>query len=417
MRIAFLTPEFVTEPYFSGGLANYIYRLCTALLQRGHEVHVITYSEQDDSECDYQGIQVYRISASEKALARLNALTFSRLRSTTKWLVLSYQYYAKLRELHRRRPLDIVQYANYNFCGLVSSLLLPLPAMLRISTYSPVWHDRLGARRTADMKAVEWLERFQLYLSKNIYAPSYTLKRMVEQQAGVKGIAVIRTPVFIETRDWDNSVYGGKFQGKQYLLFIGRFQLHKGFHILAQALPRLFKLHPDCCAVLAGLDIPTPMAESMKDYARSLCGEYADRLIFIGQIAHEQLYPVIKGARLVVLPSLIDNLPNACLEAMALGKPVVGTRGASFEEMIREGETGFLVTPGDSAALADKLCEAWVHPQLEEIGRAAQADAQAYDPDETVQALLDYAQEVIDQSRLHFRRRRADRAYAGRESI
>ena len=112
MRIAFLTPEFVTEPYFSGGLANYIYRLSTALVQRGHEVHVITYSQQDAAECDHQGIHVYRICASEKALAWLNVVTFSRLRSTTKWLVLSYQYYAKLRELHRRRPLDIVQYRN-----------------------------------------------------------------------------------------------------------------------------------------------------------------------------------------------------------------------------------------------------------------------------------------------------------------
>jgi glycosyltransferase involved in cell wall biosynthesis len=97
----------------------------------------------------------------------------------------------------------------------------------------------------------------------------------------------------------------------------------------------------------------------------------------------------------VVLPSLIDNLPNACLEAMALGKPVVGTRGASFEEMIRDGETGFLVPAGDAEALADTLCAAWREPRLDEIGRAAAAAVQAYAPQETVQAFLDYAQEII----------------------
>jgi len=107
------------------------------------------------------------------------------------------------------------------------------------------------------------------------------------------------------------------------------------------------------------MDIATPLAPSMRNYMSAICGEYADRLIFIGQIPHEQLYPVISGARLVVLPSLIDNMPNACLEAMALGKPVVGTRGASFEEMIRDGETGFLVPAGDAGALADTLCSAW----------------------------------------------------------
>ena len=47
----------------------------------------------------------------------------------------------------------------------------------------------------------------------------------------------------------------------------------------------------------------------------------------LDKLPHRQLYPVIAGARLVVLPSLIENLPNAGLEAMALGRAVIGTAG------------------------------------------------------------------------------------------
>jgi glycosyltransferase involved in cell wall biosynthesis len=75
---------------------------------------------------------------------------------------------------------------------------------------------------------------------------------------------------------------------------------------------------------------------------------------------------------------------------MALGKPVIGTIGASFEEIIIDGETGFLVPAGSMDALAAKLNEAWVHPRLDEIGRAASKKMEEFVPDRTVQDLLDY---------------------------
>jgi glycosyltransferase involved in cell wall biosynthesis len=419
MRIGFLTPEFVTERYFSGGMANYVYRISRALVSRGHEVRVITFSEEKPAEFDYKGIGVCRINNNQKMVSWLNRLSFSKRRSSMKLLALSWEFYKKLKELHLRYPFDLVQYSNYNSGGLVSSLLLDVPYVLRISTYTPVWHECLGVKRTPDMRTVEWMERLQLRVSRNIYAPSTTLKRMLEEQTSARNVGVVRTPFFIETESWDSSLYEKELQGKAYLLFFGRFQLHKGIHILAQALPRFFKNNDGCSAVCVGLDLATPLAPSMRDYVSASCGEYANRLIFLGQIPHEQLYPVISGARLVVLPSLIDNLPNACLEAMALGKPVVGTRGASFEEMIRDGETGFLVPAGDAGALADTLCSAWREPRLDEIGRAAAAAVQAYAPEETVQAFLDYAEGIISRRRTgrQARRSRAEELCARRHSV
>jgi glycosyltransferase involved in cell wall biosynthesis len=419
MRIGFVTPEFVTERYFSGGLANYVYRISRALVSRGHEVHVITSSEEKPAELVYKGIGVCRINNNQNMIAWLNRLSCAKLHSSMKLLALSWEFYKKLKELHHRHPFDLVQYSNYNSGGLVSSILLDVPFMLRISTYTPVWHECLGVKRTPDMRTVEWMERLQLRVSKNIYAPSTTLKRMLEEHASARNVGVVRTPFFIETESWDSSLYAKELQGKPYLLFFGRFQLHKGIHILAQALPRFFKNNDGCSAVCVGLDLATPLAPSMRDYVSAICGEYADRLIFLGQIPHEQLYPVISGARLVVLPSLIDNLPNACLEAMALGKPVVGTRGASFEEMIRDGETGFLVSAGNADALADTLCAAWREPRLDEIGRAAAAAVQAYAPEETVKAFLDYAQGSISRCRTgrQARRSRAEELCARKHSV
>jgi glycosyltransferase involved in cell wall biosynthesis len=199
----------------------------------------------------------------------------------------------------------------------------------------------------------------------------------------------------VETRDWDNSVYDRFLKGKKYLLFFGRFQKHKGFPTLAQALPRFLAQYPDAYAALVGRDMESSLAPSMADYARARCGSSAERLVVLENLPHRQLYPVIAGAHLVVLPTLIDNFPNACLEAMGLGKVVIGTLGTSFDEMISEGTTGFLVGPNDSEALAEKIISAWIHPKLEEMGDAARQKSLEFSPERTVEAHLTYYREIL----------------------
>jgi glycosyltransferase involved in cell wall biosynthesis len=393
LRIGFVTPEYITESYFSGGLANYIYRVAKALVSLGYEIHVITLTEHDEIEFDREGVRVHRVAVG-KLQQWLNKLTRWRLPGTTRCLDFSVQVYRKLKLLNTHKPFDIIQFPNYLACGLVSGFLLGIPYSTRISSYRPVWNEQTGAKRNLDARAIEWLEWLQLRLSEHIYAPSYTLQKMLAQQAHIQNVEVIRTPFYLETTEWDTSIYDACLKDKDYLLFFGRFQLHKGFHILAQALPHVLEQYPDCYVVCVGLDLPSALAPSMKEYTRSLCGEHAEKLIFLGQTPHSQLYPIIAGAKLVVLPSLIDNLPNACLEAMALAKPVLGTIGASFDEIIVDEETGFLVPAGDVEALAKKIGEAWTHPKLHEIGQAAQFKMQEFSIDQTVQELLKYYQTI-----------------------
>ncbi len=64
---------------------------------------------------------------------------------------------------------------------------------------------------------------------------------------------------------------------------------------------------------------------------------------------------LLAAARVVLLTSDEEGLPNVLLEAHAMGKPVVATRVGGVAEVVEEGVTGFLVPPGDGAALADRL--------------------------------------------------------------
>jgi glycosyltransferase involved in cell wall biosynthesis len=395
LRIAFGTQDFVTEPSFDSGIANYVHRTASWLAAMGHDVHVIALSTVDQAEFDYDGIKVHRVPFGENWL-QLNRLTRYRLTTTMHLLAASSEIYRKLKQLHQQQPLHLVQFPNSSYCGLVSMLFLPVPRVLRASWYEPAWNDSDRLRRSLDTRIVALLERFQFTLSPHIYAPSVRLQKLLTEEAGLKNVRQMPSPFFLECRDWDYSVHNALTRGRKCLLFFGRFELRKGFQTLARALPRFLQEHPEASVVLVGRDKESAIAPSMAEYARSLCGDLAPRLIVIDQIPHRQLYPIIEDAHLVVLPSLIDNMPNACLEAMALGKVVIGTFEGSFDELIDDGVNGFLVSADDVNALTKKLSEAWTSPNLAEMGNAARLRIDDFLPDKTTGSLLRYYRQIVE---------------------
>ena len=394
LRIAFATPDYVTEKDFDSGIANYVHRVAKVLAEMGHDVHVLTKSEVDQAGFEHQGVTIHRVAFS-KTWLKLNRLTRYRLTTAIHLLALSSGVYWRLKRLNTQRPFHLVQFPNCSYCGLFSILFLGIPHVLRTSWYQPVWNRSDGVKPGMDARAVELLERLQFWLSPYIYSPSHSLQRILAEEVGLERVRVIPTPYHMETPDWDRSVHTELLKGRKYLLFFGRFELRKGFHILAQALPRFLEQCLDAQVVLVGRDMESSLAPSMAEYARSLCGQAAERVTFIKRLPHSQLYPIIAGAHLVVLPSLVDNFPNVCLEAMALGKPVIGTSGASIDELITDEETGFLVNANDAVVLAEKIIYAWTHPRLGEIGQAAQRKTLEFAPEKTVDSLLTYYREIL----------------------
>jgi glycosyltransferase involved in cell wall biosynthesis len=73
----------------------------------------------------------------------------------------------------------------------------------------------------------------------------------------------------------------------------------------------------------------------------------------------------------VILPSINEGTPVTAIEALAVGRPVVATRVGGVPDVVRDGETGFLVPPGSTDELAERLAELARDPELRErLGRA-----------------------------------------------
>jgi glycosyltransferase involved in cell wall biosynthesis len=119
-------------------------------------------------------------------------------------------------------------------------------------------------------------------------------------------------------------------------------------------------------------------------------------VLYFDRMPHASLYPIIEHAEAVVLPSRIDNFPNTCLEAMSLGKIVVGTRGASFDQLIDDGESGFLCEIDDRKSLLAAIERALATDDADAIGARARARIEELRPDLAGARLVEAYEELLE---------------------
>jgi glycosyltransferase involved in cell wall biosynthesis len=129
---------------------------------------------------------------------------------------------------------------------------------------------------------------------------------------------------------------------------VARMQPVKGHSFFIDAAANVLREQANAHFVLVG---DGPLRSDIENQIARL--GIADRVHLLGDRADvSQLVP---GFDLLVLASLHEGSPNAVMEAMAAGVPVVATAVGGTKELITDGETGYLAPPADPAALADRI--------------------------------------------------------------
>ena len=137
---------------------------------------------------------------------------------------------------------------------------------------------------------------------------------------------------------------------EQVITCIANLRPPKGHEYLIRALRELEEEGMGFVALLVG---DGPLREELEGLVRELGLE--DKVRFLGFRDREEIPEILVVTDVFVLPSLVEGLPTAVIEAMAAGCPVVATAVAGTPEVVVDGETGFLVPPQDPEALARKM--------------------------------------------------------------
>lgn len=377
-----------------GGLGNYLLRVGLALKERGHQPTVFLISTHSAVE-DYRGIRYIQVAGkNHHALRRLARGTRHANAYHSRLLA------DAIARLHREEPIDIVQYTNYRATALYRRP--EMPAVMRISSYRPLWdpfHPTAEASRSRRIAAR--LEDASLRTVDAVYSPSRVLAEAITADTGIR-VDVIEPPFVMDEVELDRSIVESTVGTSPFLLFAGHLTRRKGVDAIATGIEAILERHPDHLFVFVGRSDTygggVPGIEDTHDLVRRRAGAHADRLRFVQPIPHRQLYAFYERAAAVVLPSVIDNIANTALEAMALGAVVVGTDGGSFEQLIVEGASGFLCKPDDGPSLVAAVDRALAidAAQRRTIGEAARRRIGELAPDITVPKLLDYYRGVID---------------------
>ncbi|UZP67617.1 glycosyltransferase family 4 protein [Desulfovibrio mangrovi] len=146
-----------------------------------------------------------------------------------------------------------------------------------------------------------------------------------------------------------------------YILYLGRLSKEKGVPTLLKAYQKL-KIKPQLKIVGTG-----PLLESLRE-------NYSD-VVFTGYKSGDELTRLIARSSCVVVPSeWYENCSMVVLEAMAYGKPVVGSKVGGIPEQVEDGVSGALFTMGDADELVLKLTMLMGDVELRRrLGRAARA--------------------------------------------
>jgi glycogen synthase len=397
VRIAFVTSEYVMPNRAEGGLANYLKKTGEELARRGADIWIFVPS--DRNACWRDGpllvSEVRKTALFLSAAARVPVLR--RLAPVAHQLLTARRLARRFRKTHRREAFDIIQVSNYRAPGYFLRKNGRVPMVCRVSSYAPLYRSAYGRTRNLSESLSDWLEMRQVLDAEAAFAPSRFIAEAYDRLEGYRP-HVIPTPVDLSEVTPDPTYYQQRLDGVSYLLVFGTLSRTKGVDVLADVIPSVLARHATLSFVFVGRDDGLPNGQAMSDYVRSKCAGYESRLLFSPALPKTQLYPVIAGAVGVMMPSRVDNYPNACLEAQSLGVPVVGTYESSLEEMIVDGETGFLAGNGDSASLlaAIERLLAQTPDQRAEVKERIQAHVDAIVSEDRVGQLEAFYQSVVD---------------------
>jgi glycosyltransferase involved in cell wall biosynthesis len=204
-------------------------------------------------------------------------------------------------------------------------------------------------RGTAALGIYNHLDRMALKRFHGLAAVSDSVaRRLLASGVSAKKIRTIANGIDVGPFERARPLPVFDFDGNKVVGMVARLDLQKGFEFLLRAARKLCGPFPGLKVVIAG---DGPDRKAIEDMVQRY--GLQSSVILAGQ--HSDMPGIYAAMNIFVLPSLNEGLPMTILEAMAASRPVIATRVGAVPRVIKDGETGLLVDPGDADGLRDAI--------------------------------------------------------------
>ena len=321
-----------------GGAEVYVTNFCRELKQLGAEIELFCPSGRPF--VDY---------AAERGLSAITWKTHGKLDPVT---------VIRLARLMKSRNIDVI-HTHLSTASLLGAFAATLA----------------GKRSVAHVHGLNSATCFRR--SSAVIAVSEAVKRhLVGQGLPERKIHVVHNGVDISRFEPQNKTEAkckfGYDADKQLFGVFGRLSSEKGQRVAIEAMFLVARECPNAELILAG---EGKDADELHEAAKAL--GIADNVCFAGFVP--DVRGLMSACDAIVVPSLREGFGLAAVEAMALGRPVVASLTGGLDEIVVRGETGFLVPPNDSQAVAESLFELIDNPALaQSMGERGRAVAREH---------------------------------------
>lgn len=376
LRLALTSPDYPPDPKGTG-IGTYTKLLAEYLSERGHTVHVLTRGEEKDIFERQNGVILHRIGVKRPDIPyRLDPLTVTRLAASSFNGEFRYRrkIATRLEQLIASEPLDLIESAE----AFAETLFFPawrypqLPFIVKLHT--PLAVGELFDKNIPEpaRRLVRALERRLILKASHLSVPSRAGGELFRRKMGLgnRPVHVLANP---PPRQLGVPAEGAPESARispPEVLFVGRLTVFKGIGLLIQAVPKVLA-QVEAKFIFVGADATNAQGygSSITMLRARLPASCQSAVEFRGHVRLEALGEVYRRASVFVLPSLFDNFPYTCLEAMSYGKAIVASDNGGMREMLAG--CGLLFTPPDVGMLSRHIVTLLRDPALRQrLGQA-----------------------------------------------
>ena len=418
MKHLIISREFPPAP--SGGIGRYVHHISRLLAESGENVHVIGQlwegAEKPVEEHCRGKLVVHRIPFEDWRpflRPRRSPLIGSKtardlFASEFPAQCFSWQASILAERLVHEEGIDVIEAQDYEaplfYFQFRRALNLgpkrrpPCIVHLHSPTEFVARYNDWDVRRPS-WEAAKRMENYSILTADKLLCPSLFFAREAEKHYRLSEGVIDTIPYPLGEApqiDRDPDVWS---QGS--ISYVGRLERRKGILEWLHAAAAVSKKHPSVRFEFAGANVLCANRILSEELIGRMVPRAAKRqFTFHGEMERSALPGFLAKARLVVVPSRWDNFPNACMEAMQSGVPVIATREGGMVEMIEDRRTGWLAKEATAEALQDVLLRALETPaeEIAEMGRqAARRIAEFCNPQQIVSRHLIFRSRLIEQ--------------------
>jgi len=378
MHICFLSQEFPRSGSIYGGIGTFLSTFSSELVKGGHKVTVLGISDISEEIIEeINGVEVI-------ALPRVKS-KFLSWRKNFKVLR------ERIKEIHSRHPIDILEGSELNFAFLKKIQGIPYVIRLHGGHHFFAEGENRPIQKWKGFQEKRSFAKADAFIAVSEYVKIHTGKLLSFHG---KPVEVINYPVPLAK--FYKADPAKAIKGR--LVFAGTVCEKKGIRQLIKALPKVKSIFPEVHLEVYGRDSLYSESEKYTDFLKRTCSKNElDSVTFHGPVSHDDLPGFYEKGELCVFPSHMETQGLVAPEAMSMAKPVIFSKKGPGPETIDSGINGWLCDPFSPDSIADTIIEALNRrADLAEIGEEARKKVhEKFKPETITQKNLDFYERLL----------------------